>query len=75
MVEDNELVIEGTQLHGARVYGHKDHRIAMALSIAALGASGSSVIEGIECIDKTYPSFIEDLHSLGAQFALDIDRI
>jgi 3-phosphoshikimate 1-carboxyvinyltransferase len=39
----------------------------MALTIAALGAEGNSTIHGIECINKSYPNFVEDLKTLGGQ--------
>ncbi len=60
------LVIEPTQLYGNQVFAHHDHRIALALAVAALGAQGPSEILGTECIAKTYPSFVEDFSSIGA---------
>jgi 3-phosphoshikimate 1-carboxyvinyltransferase len=60
------LVITHAPLHGAELYSWHDHRIAMSLSIAALGAKSESKIEGTECIAKTYPSFAHDFRSLGA---------
>lgn len=52
------LVIEGgAPLRGAAVRSFGDHRIAMALSIAALGASGSTEVEGAECVGVSFPSF------------------
>jgi 3-phosphoshikimate 1-carboxyvinyltransferase len=66
------LLIEGRKrkgLQAAKVYSHDDHRLAMALCIAALSASGETVIEGAECAKVSYPSFFEDIRNLGA----DID--
>ncbi len=52
------LVIEGGRpLTGARVESQGDHRIAMALSVAALGASGASKIEGAACVSVSFPDF------------------
>jgi len=63
----NGLLIKGRcRLHGARIDPRNDHRIAMACSVAALGADGETVIQNSECIDKSYPSFFDDLRSLGA---------
>ena len=60
------LRIQGPQkLRGATVEAHNDHRIAMALAIAALGAEGSSRICGAESVSKSYPAFFEDLKQLG----------
>jgi len=59
--EESLVVKGGKKLRGAVVDSHGDHRIAMALSIAALGAEGISKIEGSECVEKSYPRFFEDL--------------
>ncbi len=56
-----------SQLQGANLQSHKDHRIAMALIIAALFAQGKTEVEGIECIKKSYPHFLEDLKKMGAK--------
>lgn len=60
-IEEKEdgLVIYPSALQGARLFSHHDHRIAMALAIAALGSKGDSVIEGASCIAKSYPNFRE----------------
>jgi 3-phosphoshikimate 1-carboxyvinyltransferase len=56
------LVVEGgAPLHGARVDSEDDHRIAMALSIAALGARGASEVARGECVAVSFPSFYEVL--------------
>jgi 3-phosphoshikimate 1-carboxyvinyltransferase len=62
------LVVHGpTLLSGGCVHSHGDHRIAMALSVAALGAREKVVIEGAECVSKSYPNFFDDLRSLGVE--------
>jgi len=59
------FVIEGpTRLKGAVVDGRGDHRMAMALAVAALVAEGETTITGAECVNKTYPQFFEHLNSL-----------
>ncbi len=67
MIKEQEegLIIQGSSLKGATLYGHGDHRVAMALAIAALKAEGATIIEGFECIAKTYPGFMRDLQSIG----------
>ncbi len=63
---DDGLIITGpSSLTGGIVHSHGDHRIAMALSVAALGARGKVVISGAECVSKSYPTFFHDLRSLG----------
>jgi len=51
-------------LHGATVESHGDHRIAMALAIAGLAASGETTIEDADCIAVSYPGFFTDLRGL-----------
>lgn len=61
------MVIEGKPLRGGRVDSHGDHRIAMALAIAALRADGRVLIDGSHCVRKSYPAFFEDLRSIGGE--------
>jgi 3-phosphoshikimate 1-carboxyvinyltransferase len=65
-VNDDLLTIEGTRANGGTVHSHNDHRIAMALAITALSATEAVVIEGAECVKKSYPGFWNDLQKLGA---------
>jgi 3-phosphoshikimate 1-carboxyvinyltransferase len=68
---DDGLLIKGRcKLHGARIDPRNDHRIAMACSIAALGATGETIIQNSECIAKSYPRFFDDLRSLGAEISV-----
>jgi len=60
------LLIKNGPLKGAIVHSHHDHRIAMSLSVAALGAIGETVVSDIDCVNKTFPSFVSDFQKLGA---------
>lgn len=64
--KEDGLIIHSSPLSGAKLYSHADHRIAIALAVAALGAKGESHIEGVECIKKSYPTFVADFQKLGA---------
>lgn len=66
-IEEKEdgLLITPAPLKGAAMASHADHRIAMALSVAALGANGNSSISETQCIAKSYPSFISDFQKIG----------
>lgn len=48
-------------LHGAVIDPAGDHRIAMAFSVAALGASSPTVIRDPECVAVSYPDFFSAL--------------
>ena len=56
---DGVVINEGGPLRGARVRSHADHRIAMALAVAALAARGESVIEGADCASVSFPGFFD----------------
>ncbi len=63
ILEEREdgLLITSSPLHSARLSSHSDHRIAMALAVAAKGATGTTWIEGAECVKKSYPRFFEEV--------------
>lgn len=62
---DDGLAVSGpTQLHGAHIDSHGDHRIAMAFSVAALIAKGETEISGAECVAISFPEFFTLLDSL-----------
>ncbi len=53
------LVVRRADLKGAVVHGHSDHRVAMALAVAGLAASGSTTIQTAESASVTFPGFFE----------------
>lgn len=57
--EDGLDVPGGQQLHGAEINSGGDHRIAMAFSVAALRATGETVIHGAESAAISFPEFYE----------------
>lgn len=64
---EDGIIIDGpSQLQGAVIDSHRDHRIAMACTVAGLIAKGPTMIEGVECVAKSYPDFIKHMQSLGA---------
>jgi 3-phosphoshikimate 1-carboxyvinyltransferase len=61
------LRIEGCsagKLRGAKVDPRGDHRVAMALAVAALGAEGETSIQGAECVSVSFPEFFTTLERL-----------
>jgi 3-phosphoshikimate 1-carboxyvinyltransferase len=61
------LRVEGRsagRLRGAEIDPHGDHRIAMAFSIAALGAEGASMIRDAECAAVSFPDFYDSLERI-----------
>jgi 3-phosphoshikimate 1-carboxyvinyltransferase len=71
--EPDALTVHGgqTTLEGARVDGRGDHRIVMALSVAALAAEGLTTVEGAEHVDVSFPDFFDVLAALGADVQME----
>lgn len=64
---DDGMAIKGpVQLKGAHVKSHGDHRIAMALAVAAMIAEGQSVVDDAACIQTSFPQFENILKSISA---------
>lgn len=67
VLEDGLRIAGGRPLAaGAVCHSHGDHRIAMAMAIAALGAEGAATICEFEAVSVSWPSFWRDLQSLTA---------
>ena len=54
-----QRILEGKLLRGGRYVSHADHRMVMALKVAALGANGPIEIDDTACVAKSFPSFNE----------------
>lgn len=67
-IEEREdgLIVRTSPLQGAVTQSYQDHRMAMSLSIAALGAKGETIVREAECTAKSYPNFACHFQSLGA---------
>ncbi len=58
------LVIRKSKLTGGLVNSHQDHRVAMSMALAALGAEGPVTIKDAEAVSVTFPDFFSLLDSL-----------
>ncbi|GGL54057.1 3-phosphoshikimate 1-carboxyvinyltransferase [Halocalculus aciditolerans] len=69
--EPDALVVhgDGSNLEGAVLDGHGDHRIVMALATAALVADGDSTISHAEHVEVSFPQFFDELYDLGVSVA------
>jgi 3-phosphoshikimate 1-carboxyvinyltransferase len=63
---DGLVIPGGQQLQGATVDSETDHRVAMSLAVAALGATGITRIARAEAAAVSYPNFWDDLARLQA---------
>lgn len=63
-LEDGVEIKGPCKLKGTEVYSYKDHRIAMALSIAGLISEGKTTIIDADCVDISFPEFYDLLEIL-----------
>jgi len=63
---EDGLIVEQSELHGAATESYADHRMAMSLTVAGLGAKGETVVTGTQMIAKSFPGFFDQLKKLGA---------
>ncbi|MBI4683227.1 MAG: 3-phosphoshikimate 1-carboxyvinyltransferase [Nitrospirae bacterium] len=64
---EDGLIIEGREdLKPAAAVSYGDHRIAMSMLIAGLTASGETTVDDADCVNTSFPGFMEMLKSLGA---------
>lgn len=54
---DGFVVQGGSSLQGGHCQSHGDHRVAMAIAIAALTAGSPTVIDDTDCIETSFPGF------------------
>jgi len=66
---ESSFTIYGGRPHGATIDPHHDHRIAMAFAMLGLCTEGVTVLDS-DCVAKSYPSFWQDLESLGAELTI-----
>ncbi|HEX6843480.1 MAG TPA: 3-phosphoshikimate 1-carboxyvinyltransferase [Actinomycetota bacterium] len=64
--EGHDLVVAGGGLGGGRTRSGGDHRIAMAMTVAALGADRGCEIDGIDDAAVSFPGFVRTLADAGA---------
>jgi 3-phosphoshikimate 1-carboxyvinyltransferase len=64
--KEDMLLIEGVpELTGGELSAHNDHRIAMALAVAAIYADGDVTLDRPDVVEKSYPGFWGDFGKVG----------
>jgi 3-phosphoshikimate 1-carboxyvinyltransferase len=61
--EDSLTITGSERLRGGRVDAWGDHRIAMAMAVAAIRCSGPVHLTGWKSVDKSYPDFWRDFEA------------
>ena len=60
------LTVTGVpRLAGGRAEGFNDHRVVMALAVAALGCEAPVTVTDAESVAKSWPAFFEDYRAIG----------
>ena len=69
------LAVTGPQrVRGARVTSGGDHRMAMALTVAALAADGETLVEDTACVATSFPQFAPTLNALAGTDAVLVEE-
>ena len=71
---DDGMIIDGGSIQGGTVNSHGDHRIAMAMSVAALVAQGKIIINDCANVDTSFPGFAEMMNTLGHKIVTASDK-
>ena len=61
------FAVRGKCLGGGTVDAANDHRIVMTAAVLAAATEGGVTIRGAEAVNKSYPTFFEDLQKLGGE--------
>lgn len=61
------LTVYQSELRGAKVRGFDDHRTVMSLALAGMLATDDTYIDDAQAIQKTFPTFVEIMQSIGAK--------
>lgn len=58
---EDGFCVEPSRLHGGDIDSYGDHRIAMAMAVAALTCQSECRLNGAECVDVSFPTFFDHL--------------
>lgn len=64
-LEDGLEIAGKEYLTGGEVSGFNDHRIVMAMAVAACGCKNPLTIKGAECVKKSFPNFWDVYRQIG----------
>jgi 3-phosphoshikimate 1-carboxyvinyltransferase len=65
------LIIRQSKLKSATLDGRGDHRIVMALSLAAMATEGRTTIDTAEAINVTFPDYVKLMTDIGANMKIE----
>lgn len=65
------MTIWKSTLRGTHVKGFGDHRTVMALCVAGLLATGETIVDDADAVNKTFPTFAEKMILIGAKITIN----
>ena len=67
IVNEDEIIIPEAEIKAPKeiLNCHNDHRIAMSLAIMCSKVGGT--LENVQCVNKSYPEFFDNIKTLGIQ--------
>jgi 3-phosphoshikimate 1-carboxyvinyltransferase len=68
ILPDEITIAAPKKLRNAHINSHNDHRLFMSFVIASM-MTEKSIVDGVESVDVSYPSFIQDMKTVGAKFS------
>ncbi|HZO11520.1 MAG TPA: 3-phosphoshikimate 1-carboxyvinyltransferase [Nitrososphaeraceae archaeon] len=68
LLPDEIMITSPKKLKNAQLDSHNDHRLFMSFVIAAM-LTEKSVVDGVESVDVSYPSFVQDMKGIGAKLS------
>ncbi len=68
ILPDEITIVSPKKLKNAHINSHGDHRLFMSFVIASM-MTEKSIVDGVESVDVSYPSFMQDMKKIGAKFS------
>lgn len=65
--QDGMLIFGAGRLNGCELDSAGDHRMAMTFALAGLSAEGVTTVRDFECVDISFPGFVDVLERLGLE--------
>jgi 3-phosphoshikimate 1-carboxyvinyltransferase len=69
--KEDGFIISPSHLTGTMVNSFNDHRMALSLAVAGMNATGNTIIDNADCIDKSFPGFVNIMQQAGVNITND----
>lgn len=69
-IEEDKIIVKGGKIAYSELSGFCDHRMIMSAAVLLLDKGGT--IDSVDAVDKSYPTFFEDMKKLGGKYDFSI---